>query len=165
MHYPDGMKARPTTDFAREGLFNMLNNLVDYEGMSVLDAFCGSGIIGIEFLSRGAANVTAVDIDSSNLRFIEETRKSFGIENLKTYRMDALRLLKKGGSWDLIFADPPYGHKDTVAIPDVVAASGCVTQQGYLVLEHDGKHDFSTHHNHINTRAFGKVHFSFFQYL
>ena len=165
VHFPAGMRARPTTDFAREGLFNILNNLFDFEGKRVLDAFCGSGIIGIECLSRGAAHVTAVDIDAANLRFIDDTCKSFGITNLVTYRMDAMRFLKKEGKWDFIFADPPYGHKDTAAIPDIIETSQCVTASGYLVLEHDGKHDFSSHHKHISTRVFGKVHFSIFQYL
>ncbi|MEG2281685.1 MAG: RsmD family RNA methyltransferase, partial [Rikenellaceae bacterium] len=106
---PSSFKARPTTDFAKENLFNVLNNIIDFEECDVLDLFAGTGAIGYEFASRGAKKVTSIESDFHHSRFIAETIEKLEIENMSVVKTNAFVFVKRvKASWDIIFADPPY---------------------------------------------------------
>lgn len=163
LHPPANLPVRPTTDFAKEGLFNVLNNLVDFESLKVLDLFCGTGSISMEFISREALQVTAVDINARCLDFIRRTAESMGVNRLQMIRMDVFSFLKRPGPrFDLIFADPPYDLKETETIPDLVFGNGLLTDDGMLILEHSSKHSFEFHPNFYRHRSYGSVNFTFF---
>lgn len=161
---PAGLPVRPTTDFAKEGLFNILNNLVDFEGLRVLDLFSGTGSITFEFLSRGAKEVTAIDASFRCVDYIRKTADSFGITNLRAVKADILSLLKRpSGRFDLIFADPPYDLEGLAGIPDLVMRSGLLADDGWFILEHGSRMDFSQHQNYDSHRHYGSVNFTFFR--
>ncbi len=161
---PGNFRARPTTDFAKEGLFNILMNLYDLEEADVLDLFSGTGSMTYEFASRGARSVVAVEWDPSYQRFIQRTCQSLEMEQVTVLRMDAFRyLLKPVQSFDIIFADPPYDHPRLPEIPDAVLGSGILQPQGIFILEHPSKHSFTAHARFLRQRNYGSVNFSFFQ--
>lgn len=161
---PSGLQVRPTTDFAREGLFNLLNNIIDFEGLEVLDLFTGTGSIALEFVSRGATRVTAVDVNPRCLAFIRKTAGSWGAGQLQTVRSDIFRFLrKKDVPYDLVFADPPYDLPVINNIPDLVLRSGILKHDGLLVLEHGSRNNFREHPGLTDHRCYGSVNFSFFR--
>jgi len=161
---PTGLRARPTTDFAREGLFNILANRIDFEGLRVLDLFGGSGSISLEFASRGAGSIDYVECEQSLCRFLRKTSSSLGIDTIRVHRRDVFRFLDHaGGTWDLVFADPPYQMDAIAEIPDIVLKKEVLTASGIFILEHGKKHDFSGHPRHTEIRKYGNVHFSFFE--
>lgn len=163
---PANITARPTTDFAKESLFDLLGNRLDFENIEVLDLFAGTGSIGYEFISRGAMRVTAVEMCDRQLRFIRKTCKDLGITNLHLLRMDVFRYLSvPRGNFDLVFADPPYQLPELPTLPDRVLQSGCLKIGGLFVLEHGVKHSFVTHPQCIDERCYGSVHFSLFKPL
>lgn len=158
------MKARPTTDMAREALFNVLKNQITLEDKDVLDLFAGTGAISIEFLSRGARSATAIDIDFLSRKFIETLRKSWDIDNLKAVKADVFQLMKNPNrSFDIVFADPPYAHKRFKEIPDLILASGWLKEDGLLIVEHSGDTDFENNPYCFDHRKYGHVNFSFFR--
>ena len=160
---PKEFSARPTTDFAREGLFNMLVNRCDLEGSQVLDLFTGSGTVAFEFVSRGAAEVVAVDADESCLRFIRKKADEFQVPQLKPLRSDAmLYLMRAGRTFDIVFCDPPFDRENLHEIPDAVFAHGVLAKEGLLILEHEDKHSFQDHPRFLEDRRYGRVKFSFF---
>jgi 16S rRNA (guanine(966)-N(2))-methyltransferase RsmD len=159
---PASLRARPTTDFAREGLFSMITHLMDLKGTHVLDLFAGTGIIGFECLSRGSASVKAIDIDEKAIRFMRDTASMLGEKNHHPYRTDAVRVFKKDEQYHLVFADPPYGHKDTLKIPELAAP--IIHKGGLLVVEHGGEAGMENFSNFSETRAYGRVHFSFYRF-
>ncbi|MFW5755436.1 MAG: 16S rRNA (guanine(966)-N(2))-methyltransferase RsmD [Tangfeifania sp.] len=155
--------ARPTTDLAKEALFNILVNRIDFEELSVLDLFAGSGSIGYEFISRGAKNVTFVEKNYSHVQFIKKVTSGLGIENAQIIRDDTFRFLKKyPGKFDIVFADPPYDLKQLGEIPSAVFESGVLKENGLLILEHSKDYNFSGHPNFTELRNYGKLNFSFF---
>jgi 16S rRNA (guanine966-N2)-methyltransferase len=157
---------RPTTDFARESLFNILNNYIDFETVKVLDLFGGSGSISFEFASRGSPSVDVVDIDSHTLRAIDEMAAKLGIPGMKTIRSDSVRYLKLcRKEYDIIFADPPYAMKDLPELPDQVMQSSLLGSEGIFILEHPKEYIFSGHPNFTDHRRYGNVNFSFFRLL
>ncbi len=159
---PKNITARPTTDFAKESLFNLLNNRMDPEGIDMLDLFAGTGGIGIECVSRGAREVTAVEIAHVQQNWIISCCKQLGIKNLSVIRGDVFKFLSACRTrYDLIFADPPYALDRIEEIPDLTL--GLLKKDGWLVIEHGKDTDFTSHPNHIETRSYGSVHFSFFQ--
>ena len=159
---PKNITARPTTDFAKESLFNLLNNRMDPEGIDMLDLFAGTGGIGIECVSRGAREVTAVEIAHVQQNWIISCCKQLGIKNLSVIRGDVFKFLSACRTrYDLIFADPPYALDRIEEIPDLTL--GLLKKDGWLVIEHGKDTDFTCHPNHIETRSYGSVHFSFFQ--
>lgn len=161
---PKNITARPTTDFAKESLFNLLNNRLDFEGMDMLDLFAGTGGIGIECISRGARSVTAVEIAHVQQNWIISCCKQLGIRNLSVIRGDVFKFLASCRmQFDLIFADPPYALEELPTLPDVILKQGILKEGGWLVIEHGKDTDFTNHPNHIETRSYGSVHFSFFQ--
>ena len=161
---PKNITARPTTDFAKESLFNLLNNRIDFEGIDVLDLFAGTGGIGIECVSRGAREVTAVEIAHVQQNWIISCCKQLGIRNLSVIRGDVFKFLASCRmQYDLIFADPPYALEQLPALPDLILQQAILKENGWLVVEHGKDTDFTSHPNHVETRTYGSVHFSFFQ--
>lgn len=161
---PTGLKfTRPTTDFAREGLFNMLNSRVNMEGMDVLDLYTGSGSVVFEFLSRGASSATAVDSSIDSVKFLTEIKKKWLVENLEVIKSDVLRFLEKCHvSFDIIFADPPYDSDDYATIIKLVFEKNMLKPGAYLILEHQKNHSFENEKYFEFHRAFGNVNFSIF---
>jgi 16S rRNA (guanine(966)-N(2))-methyltransferase RsmD len=159
-----GFKARPTTDFARESLFNILNNRVDFEVISVLDLFSGTGSISYEFASRGAKEVHLVEMDMRHISGIRSIIKELGITNIKTIHIDVKAYLKTCSvRYDIVFADPPYGLSWLKEIPDLVTGSGIVKEDGFFILEHPRDMSFSSHKLFFEHRNYGGVNFSFFR--
>jgi len=161
---PGKITARPTTDFAKEGLFNLLNNRIDFEALEVLDLFAGTGSISIEFVSRGAASVVSVETDRKHCSYIRQVCGILGIENLILMQTDVFRFIASAHNrYDLIFADPPYALANLPEIPDLIFSAGILKEEGMLVLEHSSKNDFSQHPRFASHRNYGNVHFSFFE--
>lgn len=163
MSPPKNITARPTTDFAKESLFNLLNNRLDFEGIDMLDLFAGTGGIGIECVSRGAREVTAVEIAHVQQNWIISCCKQLGIRNLSVIRGDVFKFLNACRTkYDLIFADPPYALEQLPTLPDVILSQDILKENGWLVIEHGKDTDFTSHPRHFETRTYGSVHFSFF---
>jgi len=163
---PKNITARPTTDFAKESLFNLLNNRLDFEDSRMLDLFAGTGSIGLEFVSRGARQVTAVELAHTQQNFIIQTCRQLGIHNLTVVRSDVFRFLNaalpgSAGLYDFIYADPPYALERLPELPDLVLP--LLKEGGWFVLEHGKDHDFKQHPRFREMRTYGSVHFSFFQ--
>ncbi len=163
---PTNITARPTTDFAKESLFNVLNNRFDWSSVSVLDLFAGTGSISYEFVSRGAKDVIAVEMSERHLTFIHQTINELGLKNmLHPMRMDVFRYIKgpHHPKFDIVFADPPYAMNELSTLPDLIFQHQILKEEGLFILEHSAKHDFRKHPNFVETRSYGNVHFSFFQ--
>lgn len=160
---PKNMRVRPTTDQAKEGLFNILNNYFDFEGLEVLDLFAGTGNIAYEFVSRGASQVVAIEQNFACFRFIRKTAKDLDLENLKVQKTNVFRYLNYAyQDFDIIFADPPYDMRELEQIPELVFENNWLKAGGWLIIEHDKSHDFSNHLYFIQHRLYGKVNFSIF---
>ncbi|MCU0462601.1 MAG: RsmD family RNA methyltransferase [Bacteroidales bacterium] len=157
-------KARPTTDFAREGLFNILNNRVGFDEISVLDLFSGTGSISYEFASRGAREVHLVEKDVKHIAVIRRIIKDIGFTNIKPVHIDVKAFLKTcTHKYDIVFADPPYELKWLSEIPDLVTCSGVIKDDGFFILEHPRNINFSDHKLFFEHRNYGGVNFSFFR--
>ena len=164
LHPPGGMGARPTTDFAKEGLFNVLLNRVPLDGIRVLDLFAGTGSISLEFLSRGAIEVVSVDHDRKLVDHMARTAQEFGEKGWRAVRDDVFRFLSTHrGHYDIVFADPPFEMEATAGIPTLVADAGLLGDDGLLIVEHPDRKDMSGLPGYRETRRYGMVHFSFFQ--
>jgi len=151
---------------AKESLFNILNNKIDFNDKSVLDLFSGTGAISYEFISRGCSPVTSVDLNSQCVKFIKSTSEKFQMENHKTIRSDVFRFLKSTNSkFDIIFADPPYDLTNISEISTLVFDNSLLNESGYLIIEHPREIDFSDQKYFTEHRKYGKVNFSFFYYL
>jgi len=158
-----GLNARPTTDFARESLFNILNNRVDFESLKVLDLFSGTGSIAFEFASRGAENVHLVEKDRKHIAGIKGTIGKIGFDNIKTIHIDVKAYLRTCKfRYDIVFADPPYDLSWLKSIPDIVIAAKILDDNGFFILEHPRSMDFSDHELFFEHRSYGGVNFSFF---
>ncbi len=162
---PKFFKARPTTDFAKESLFNLINNEIDLKGTRVLDLFAGTGSISYEFMSRGADFVTSVDISSKYLAFIKKTAEEINKEKkiIHTMKSDVLKFIPKHDlNYDLIFADPPYDLPEIGKIADLIFENATLKSGAMVIIEHSSATDYSQHSNFKYLRKYGKVHFSFF---
>lgn len=160
---PKNLPVRPTTDFAKEALFNILRNYVDIEGLHVLDLFAGTGNISFELISRGAASCLSVDGNSACIKYIQKTSREFKLSNHRINRDDVFKFVKKGfGSYDLIFADPPYNLDKLEELPDLILNKGILKKDGLLVLEHGREHSFENHEKLLFTRKYGNVNFTLF---
>lgn len=162
---PPGFKARPTTDFAKENLFNSLSNLYDFEGLSFLDLFSGTGSLSFEAASRGASRVLSVEGNALHQRFIASTARALGFGVIQSIRSNVFTFLKSSftESFDIIFADPPYDMDDLRTIPDLVLQKGILNEDGLLVFEHSSDYDFSDHPRFWQLKRYGSVNFSFFK--
>lgn len=161
---PAGFNARPTTDYARESLFNILANRIDYETLEVLDLFSGTGSISYEFASRGARTVHLVEINTRNISFIRKMLNEMKLENVKALHIDAKAYLKTCKyKYEIIFADPPYDLPWLSGIPDLVIGAGILKDNGFFVLEHPKHLSFSNHSHFSEHRDYGSVNFTFFK--
>jgi 16S rRNA (guanine(966)-N(2))-methyltransferase RsmD len=162
-HPPKNIQARPTTDFAKENLFNILENRIEFEETEALDLFSGTGNISFELVSRGCHQVTAVEKVFNHIRFIRKVMNDLQIKNLKVIKKDVFQFLKKpSGPYDLIFADPPYQMKGIEEIPGIIFRQGLLKKDGWLILEHSGHLKGYDDTYLSEQRKYGTVHFSFF---
>lgn len=160
---PKNFQARPTTDFAKESLFNIINNNYDFEELKVLDLFSGTGSISFEFISRGAIQVDSVEMDFNHNRFIKETMQKLGIKNMLAIKADAFSFIKRCSTkYNIIFADPPYDLKGIDQIPDIIFNKGILGDGGCFILEHSANYKFDNHAFFSEHRSYGSVNFSFF---
>ncbi len=161
---PRNLRARPTTDFAKENLFNVLNNLVDFEECDVLDLFAGTGSISYEFASRGARSVTSVEINPVHYNFIRQTARSLGIDNLHPVKANVFLYLKScPKQFDIIFSDAPYDLEGSEEVIRDVLDRNLLRPDGLLIFEHSKKMDFSQYPEFWQLRSYGSVQFSFFK--
>jgi len=161
---PRSFKARPTTDFAKENIFNVLTGYVDFEDATALDLFSGTGSISLELVSRGCRQVISVEQDRDHHRFIQDCLKKLGTTACVPLRGDAFRFLKSCSQlFDFIFADPPYALKELPQIPDLVLDNHLLKEDGIFVFEHGKDHDFSQHPCFVEHRQYGSVNFSLFK--
>ncbi len=164
LHPPGNIQARPTTDFAKEGLFNILTHLVDLEELDVLDLFAGTGSVGYEFLSRGAASVVFVDNREAHCRFISKTLQDMGMEQGEIFRNYVFRFLANDyRRYDIIFADPPYDLPQLPELPDLIFGYDLLKPVSYFILEHGKSNDFQDHPAIMEMRKYGNVYFSIFE--
>lgn len=160
---PKNITARPTTDFARENIFNVLENIVDIEGKNVLDLFAGTGAVSWEFVSRGASRVTSVEEAPVQASFIRSVKEKLNDRALRLVRGDAFRFIERAEEpVDIIFADPPYNHPRFAEIPGLILNSRLVRPGTIVVVEHNRDHDFSELPGFSQHRAYGSVNFSIF---
>lgn len=161
---PANIPARPTTDLAREGLFNTLNNLVDFEGCTALELFAGTGSVSYELASRGAAMVTAVEQDAPSVNFIKKTAQDFGIAaRLTALKWDVFKMLQATtANYDFIFADPPYALVNMDHLPRLIFEKVLLKEDGVFVLEHDYRHSYEPHPHFLRAKKYGDTIFTFF---
>ena len=161
---PRTFKARPTTDFAKENIFNVLNGYIDFDGITVLDLFSGTGSISLELISRGCKEVVSVEKDRDHARFIAECMRKIKVESNILIRGDVFRFLKTcHQKFDLIFADPPYALPEIGTIPDLIFEYNLLSTDGIFVFEHGKNNDFSNNPHFVEHRSYGSVNFSIFK--
>ena len=161
---PRTFKARPTTDFAKENIFNVLTGYLDFEGTTALDLFSGTGSITLELLSRGCQQVISVEMDRDHHHFITDCLKKLNTNSCLPIRGDVFRFLKScHQQFDFVFADPPYALKELPTIPDLVFEKDVLKEGGIFVFEHGKDYDFSQHPHFVEHRSYGSVNFSLFR--
>jgi len=161
---PPGFEARPTTDFAKEALFDILDNEYEFEGLTVLDLFSGTGSISFEFASRGAGRIYAVEMNPQNAASIKQQATALGFSSISVVHhnvFDFIPLCRE--KFDIVFADPPYAIEGLGTIPDRILQAGLVHPERYLILEHGREHSFREHPCFVKEKRYGRVHFSFFE--
>lgn len=162
---PSGIPARPTTDVAKEGLFNTLDHMLDFDGIETCDLFGGTGSISYELASRGATYLTLVERDLTSIQFIKKTAKELGIESLLSIiRGDVFRFIKNNvRQFDFIFAGPPYALHEIDNIPLLVFEKSMLKPTGIFVLEHTPRNNYESHPHFLRTKNYGTTVFTFFQ--
>jgi len=161
---PKNLTLRPTTDMAKESLFNVLRNLVDFDDMDALDLFSGTGSISYELASRGAKSVLAVENNGHQVQFIESVIQKLKMENMRILRMDVFQFFKTNKrSFDLVFADPPYDTPEYETLLELIFSKELLNKNGVFVLEHSKYSSFAEHANFFDHRNYGSVNFSFFK--
>ncbi len=162
---PSGFPSRPTTDYAKEGLFNLLGNQTDYESMTILDLCSGTGNIGFEFISRGAEKVTCVDKNDRVVSWLNKNAQTLGIRSkMDIIKSDCLHYLDRVNiQYDLIFADPPFDLQIHALIAAKIFERNLLKPEGMLIIEHGKQTSLKDETNYLKTRNFGNVNFSFFQ--
>ncbi len=161
---PRSFKARPTTDFAKENIFNVMNGYIDFEDCTALDLFAGTGSISLELLSREAKTVVSVEMDRDHANFIRQCLKKIDDENCMLIKGDVFRFVKScKQKFDFIFADPPYALPNLPTIPDLIFEHDLLAEDGVFVFEHGKDNDFSNHPRFKEHRSYGSVNFSIFK--
>ncbi|MCF8365584.1 MAG: RsmD family RNA methyltransferase [Bacteroidales bacterium] len=162
---PKNLPVRPTTDMAKEGLFNILNNLIDFTEINVLDLFAGTGSVSLEFGSREALSVTSVDLNFKCVEFIRKTAGDLGMKNVIVRRAEVFNFLKRPPKqpYDLIFSDAPYDMDGVEMLPDLIYDKNWLNKNARLIIEHPREIDFTRHKYFEQLRSYGKVNFSFFK--
>lgn len=164
--FPDSsFSARPTTDFAKENIFNVLGNVVDFEGLHVLDLFSGTGSIGYEFASRGAAEIISVELNYKHYSFIKRCAADLGFKCMKVFKNDVFAACKKlnGRKFDVVFADPPYDLERILEVPNAIFDNELLKDDGVAVVEHPASVNFEEHPRFVERRVYGSVNFSIFR--
>lgn len=158
------IKARPTTDLAKESLINILNSSFEIDGKNCLDLFCGTGNISFEFASQGAKFITAIDISYETVNFVKNTFKTLDFTEFEVFKKNVFKWLTENHNkkYDIIFADPPYDIIGIETIPNLVFSSGLAYENSILIIEHRSNFNF-THPNLVNHRKYGQSAFSFFK--
>lgn len=161
---PRSFKARPTTDFAKENIFNVLQGMTDFEDTSALDLFAGTGSISLEMISRGCKQVVSVEMDRDHANFIRQCMEKLGTDANVLIRGDVFRFVKScHQQFDIIFADPPYALKELPTLPDLILNGNLLKEGGVFVFEHGKQNDFSNHPRFVDHRSYGSVNFSIFR--
>ena len=161
---PRTFKARPTTDFAKENIFNVLTGYIDFEDATALDLFSGTGSITLELLSRGCAQVVSIEQDRDHHRFITECLRKLDTTACVPLKADVFRYIKScHQQFDFIFADPPYALPQLPTIPDLIFEKNLLKEDGIFVFEHGKDNDFSQHPHFVEHRQYGSVNFSLFR--
>jgi 16S rRNA (guanine966-N2)-methyltransferase len=161
---PKNLPVRPTTDLAKEALFNILQNLIEFDAINVLDLFSGTGNISMEFASRGAKQVIAVDRSIHCVNYLKDTARQHKLENIKTYKADVFKYLQlETDQYDLVFADPPYDLNQIPEIPKMIFEKNLVAPGGLLIVEHQSMQNLSQHLAFVEQRKYGHSSFSFFK--
>ncbi len=164
IHPPKNLPVRPTTDFAKESIFNILNNYFEFEGLKILDLFCGTGNITYEFASRGCGDITCVDSNFHCCEFTKRTSTDFKMEAVKVIKSDAFAFLKRATvPYHIIFCDPPYEMENFELLPELVFANKLLKDGGWLIVEHGPYTVLSKLPNFKEHRSYGNVNFSIFE--
>lgn len=159
---PIALPVRPTTDFAKEALFNIINNFFYFDSIKVLDLFAGTGNISYEFAARGAISVTSVDNNEKCIDFIRKTSEQLSFTQMDMFKSDVRKFLEMHSiQYNVIFADPPYDEPFD-CFPDIIFSRNLLLPEGWFILEHGPRKDYSSHPNFYQMRNYGKVHFSVF---
>jgi len=160
---PKNFKARPTTDFAKENIFNVILNLIDLDDCEALDLFAGTGSISFELISRGCKQVVCVEKDFFHYEFIKKVQKELKTEALIPLKGDVFKFLADcRQQFDIIFADPPYALKELEKIPQIIIEKGLLKENGVFIMEHPKEYDFSNLPYFNQRRIYGAVNFSVF---
>lgn len=161
---PRNFRARPTTDLAKEGLFNILSNHFYFDDLEVLDLFAGTGSVGFEFASREAAKVCMVEKNYQHFKFIKKAVEILQADNIHVIKADFFKLIQKiDQSYDIIFADPPYSLKEFEKVPELILSKTILKPGGWFILEHPSHYCFQSLPGFFNLRNYGSVNFSFFK--
>lgn len=164
MNAPERLPVRPTTDMAKEALFNILYNLYDFEECNVLDLFCGTGNISIEFASRGIPSITAVDKHSGCVYWVKSVIEKYDLPAIDVVKADVFKFLDQHKkSYQIIFADPPYNLPTIPLIPQMVMKNNLLTDNGILIVEHPSLLRLEGQPGYKETRKYGNSSFSFFE--
>jgi 16S rRNA (guanine966-N2)-methyltransferase len=164
LNAPESLPVRPTTDMAKEALFNILYNTYDFEECRVLDLFCGTGNVSIEFASRGIKQVTAVDKHSGCVYWVKSVIKKYDLPEIDVQKADVFKFLENHqDSYQIIFADPPYDLPTIPLIPELVMKNNLLTDNGLLIVEHPSLLKMKDQPGYKETRRYGNSSFSFFE--
>lgn len=161
LNFPSNVKLRPTTDFCKEAIFNIMALYFNIEDMDVLDLYAGTGAVGFEFASRGAKKISSIDDNYSCVNFIRSECSKLNFNNMHASKQDALKFLQfTNEKYDLIFADPPYDYKYYSQIHEIVFERDLLKPKGWLMLEHSRENNFSSHPFFVESRKYGETHIS-----
>lgn len=161
---PKNITARPTTDFARENIFNVLENIIDFEDKTALDLFAGTGAISFEFVSRDCKEVTCVEMANTQANFIKSVKQKLNAQNLRVIKGDVFKFVETSSNkFDIIFADPPYDHPRFGEIPSLILNSQMLNPGTLVIIEHSRDYDFSNLPDFKEQRTYGSVNFSIFE--
>jgi 16S rRNA (guanine(966)-N(2))-methyltransferase RsmD len=161
---PKNLPVRPTTDLAKEALFNILQNQIEFEDIKVLDLFSGTGNISMEFASRGAAQVISVDRSIHCVNYLKDASRQHKLDQIKAYKEDVFKYLQiETDQYDLIFADPPYDLNKIPEIPKIVFERNILLPGALLIVEHQSMQNLSNHPSFVEQRKYGHSSFSFFR--
>ncbi|MFI5135450.1 MAG: RsmD family RNA methyltransferase [Chitinophagales bacterium] len=164
IHPPKLIHTRPTTDFGKTGLFNILNNHFNFEDVSFLDLFSGTGSLSYEFASRGCKRIVAVDADQHCVNFIRKMKEEWKLEGLEVIKSDVLRFIEfTREKFDIIFAGPPYALNEINLLPEKIFKNDLLKENGWFILETDQRYDFSAHPSFFRKTNYGQTTFHFFK--
>ncbi|MSQ78143.1 MAG: methyltransferase domain-containing protein [Flavobacteriaceae bacterium] len=162
---PKGLPVRPTTDMAKESLFNILTHRMNFEGLKVLDLFAGTGNLSFEFASRGVVKVISIDSHIKCVQYLKKIALEQGFKKMLAHKEDVFAYLKNwesDDSFDLVFADPPYAMNGLGTLPDLILEKNILREAGTLIVEHSSKFSFKDHKAFAEQRVYGQSCFSFF---